>query len=31
MSGYQLMIRGELFRGRFRKGFDNPCLSNRKK
>src|SRR5699024_5412257 len=24
MSGYQLMIRGELFRGRFRKGFDNP-------
>ena len=23
MSGYQLMIRGELFRGRFRKGFDN--------
>lgn len=24
MSGYQLMVRGELFRGRFREGFDNP-------
>ena len=24
MSGFQQMIRGELFRGRFRTGFDNP-------
>ena len=24
MSGYQQMVRGELFRGRFRTGFDNP-------
>ena len=24
MSGYQLMVRGELFRGRFREGFDRP-------
>ena len=24
MSGYQFMIRGELFRGRYRTGFDNP-------
>lgn len=24
MSGYQLMVRGELFRGRYREGFDNP-------
>lgn len=24
MSGYQQMVRGELFRGRFREGFDNP-------
>lgn len=24
MSGYQLMVRGELFRGRYREGFDSP-------
>lgn len=24
MSGYQLMVRGELFRGRYREGFDRP-------
>ncbi|MBQ8520074.1 MAG: CocE/NonD family hydrolase, partial [Bacteroides sp.] len=24
MSGYQQLVRGELFRGRFRTGFDNP-------
>lgn len=24
MSGYQLMVRGEVFRGRYREGFDNP-------
>ena len=24
MSGFQQMVRGELFRGRFRTGFDNP-------
>lgn len=24
MSGYQQMVRGELFRGRFREGFDTP-------
>lgn len=24
MSGYQLMVRGEVFRGRYRDGFDNP-------
>ncbi|MGL5272011.1 MAG: CocE/NonD family hydrolase, partial [Phocaeicola sp.] len=24
MSGYQLMVRGELFRGRYREGFDAP-------
>jgi len=24
MSGYQMMVRGEVFRGRYREGFDNP-------
>lgn len=24
MSGYEMLVRGELFRGRFRTGFDNP-------
>ena len=24
MSGYQLMVRGEVFRGRYREGFDKP-------
>ena len=24
MSGYQLLVRGEVFRGRYRDGFDNP-------
>ena len=24
MSGYQQLVRGDLFRGRFRSGFDNP-------
>lgn len=24
MSGYQMLVRGELFRGRYRKGFDQP-------
>lgn len=24
MSGYQQLVRGELFRGRYREGFDNP-------
>ena len=24
MSGYQLMINGEIFRGRYRKSFDHP-------
>ena len=31
MSGFQQMVRGELFRGRFGKGLTAPNLSNRKK
>src|SRR5207342_2959686 len=24
LGGYQMLVRGEIFRGRFRKGFENP-------